>query len=55
MSKTVTTGVYADQRLNFVVKGEGSLTKDQGFKPYLRNSAVRHYRGASGNVTLVEL
>jgi hypothetical protein len=55
MSKTVTAGVYADQRLNFVVKGEGSLTKDQGFKPYLRNSAVRHYRGASGNVTLVEL
>jgi hypothetical protein len=25
---------------------EGSSTKGQGFKPDLRNSAVRHYRGA---------
>jgi hypothetical protein len=25
---------------------EGSSTKYQGFKPDLRNSAVRHYRGA---------
>src|SRR6516165_12150918 len=26
-------------------EGEGSSTKGQGFKPDLRNSAVRHYRG----------
>ena len=34
---------------------EGSWTKCQGFKPDLRNSVVRHYRGASGNAALVEL
>ena len=34
---------------------EGSWTKYQGFKPDLRNSVVRHYRGASGNAALVEL
>src|SRR5664280_2082957 len=34
---------------------EGSSTKCQGFKPDLRNSAVRHYRGAQGNVARVEL
>ena len=28
-------------------EGEGSWTKCQGFKPDLRNSDVRHYRGAS--------
>jgi hypothetical protein len=27
----------------------------QGFKPDLENPAVRDYRGASGNVTMVEL
>jgi hypothetical protein len=41
--------------LSFVANWEGSSTKYQGFKPYLRNSAVRHYREASGNVTLVEM
>ena len=34
---------------------EGLSTKCRGFKPDLRNSAVRHYREASGNVTLVEM
>jgi hypothetical protein len=29
--------------------------RSRGFKPYLGNPAVRHYRGASGNVTLVEM
>ena len=29
-------------------EGEGSWTKCQGFKPDLRNSAVRHYRGGLG-------
>src|SRR6516165_4452013 len=27
----------------------------QGFKPDLRNSAVRHYRGAWGNAAMAEL
>jgi hypothetical protein len=36
-------------------EGEGSWTKCQGFKPDLRNSVVRHYRGASGDAALVEL
>ncbi len=34
---------------------EGSWTKCQGFKPDLGNSAVRHYRGASGNVAMAGL
>lgn len=34
---------------------EGSLTIGQDFEPDLRNSAVRDYRGASGNVAMVEL
>jgi hypothetical protein len=29
--------------------------RSQGFKPDLRNSAVRHYRGASENVAMAEL
>jgi hypothetical protein len=36
-------------------KREGSRTRGQGFKPDLRNSAVRHYRGASENVAMAEL
>ena len=34
---------------------EGLLTTCHGFKPYLGNPAVRHYRGAWGNVAMVEL
>ena len=34
---------------------EGSLTTGQHFEPDLRNSAVRDYRGAAGNVAMVEL
>src|ERR1700719_4371782 len=34
---------------------EGSRTKCQDFKPDLGNSAVRHYRGASENVAMVEM
>ena len=36
-------------------KREGSRTRGQGFQPDLRNSAVRHYRGASENVAMAEL
>ena len=35
--------------------GEGLWKKGQGFKPDPGNLAVRHYRGASRNVTLVEM
>ena len=31
------------------------MEESQGFKPDLGNPAVRDYRGASGNVTLVEM
>ena len=55
MSKPVADGVYANQRLNFAANWEGSSTECQGLKPDLRNSAVRHYRGASGNVAMVEM
>src|ERR1017187_2304123 len=34
---------------------EGSRTRGQDFKPDLGNSAVRHYRGASENVAMVEM
>src|SRR5271167_1524112 len=34
---------------------EGSRTSSQDFKPDLGNSAVRHYRGASENVAMVEM
>ena len=34
---------------------EGLRRKGQGFKPDLGNPAVRDYRGASGNVAMVEL
>ena len=55
MSKSFAGGAYANQRLNLEDEGEGSWTKGQGFKPDPRNSAVRHYRGASGNVAMVEM
>src|SRR6516162_9392151 len=52
MSKLFEDGAYAHQRLNHGTEGEGSWTKCQGFKPDLRNSDVRHYRGASGKAAL---
>jgi len=54
MSKLFADGAYAHQ-LEPRDEGEDSWTKCQGFKPDLRNSDVRHYRGASGDATLVEL
>ena len=55
VSKPDTRGVDANQRLSSRVIWEGSLTIGQDFKPDLRNSAVRHYRGASENVAMAEL
>jgi hypothetical protein len=48
VSKPVAGGAYAYQRLNFATMWEGSLTTCQGFKPYLGNPAVWHYRGGLG-------
>ena len=36
-------------------RGKGLWRKSQDFKPDRGNPAVRHYRGASENVTLVEM
>jgi hypothetical protein len=41
--------------LNLVTVRKAQKRKGQDFKPDSRNSTVRHYRGASGNVTLVEM
>jgi len=55
VSKPWQEEAHANQRLNLAGRWEGSWTKGQGFEPYLGNPAVRDYRGASGNVTLVKL
>jgi hypothetical protein len=55
VSKPFGVGAYAYQRLNLVAKGKAHGRNSQGFKPDLRNSAVRHYRGASENVATAEL
>ena len=46
VGKPFADGVYANQRLSYVANGKAHRRNDQGFKPDLRNSAVRHYRGA---------
>jgi hypothetical protein len=43
-------GVHTNQRLNLSAPWEGLRMTGQGFKPDPGNLAVRHYRGASGNV-----
>ena len=55
VGKPAEVGVYANQRLNFAAIWEGCSAKYQGFKRYLRNSTVRHYRRASENVAMAEL
>jgi hypothetical protein len=55
VSQPFGVGGYACPRLNLVAKGKALRTRGQGFKPDLRNSAVRHYRGASENVAMAEL
>src|SRR5260221_401611 len=49
--QTGMAGAYTDQRLNLSTPWEGSQKKCRGFKPDPGNLAVRHYRGASGNVS----
>src|SRR6516165_3830544 len=48
-------GVYTNQRLNLSKLWEGSRKTCQGFKPDPGNLAVRHYRGASRNVSHGEI
>jgi hypothetical protein len=50
--QTTEVGAYADQRLNLAKLGrlKEERPKGQDSEPDLRNSAVRDYRGASGNV-----
>ena len=55
MSKPLDAETYANQRLNLGTPWEGSWKKGHGFEPDLGKPAVRDYRGASGNATLVEL
>ena len=49
--KPVEEGAYVYQHLNRCSCWEGPRKKGQGFKPDLGNLAVRHYRGAAGNVS----
>ena len=43
--------VYANQRLSLGEEGKALWRKSQDFKPDRGNPAVRHYRGATGNVS----
>jgi len=47
-------GAYANQRFNLSHLGRPT-EESQGFKLDLGNPAVQDYRGASGNVAMVEL
>ena len=55
VGKPGVAGVHTNQRLSLSMPWEGPRKIGQGFKPDPGNLAVRHYRGASGNVTLVEM
>ena len=55
MSKPWQEEAHVNQRLNLAVPWEGSETKGQGFEPDSGNPTVRDYRGALGNVVMVEL
>src|SRR5229473_3738788 len=45
--------VNANQRLSLGEEGKALWRKSQDFKPDRGNPAVRHYRGATGNVAMV--
>ena len=45
--------VYANQRLSLGEEGKAYGGKAKDFKPDRGNPAVRHYRGATGNVAMV--
>ena len=52
--KPGTEGAYTNQRFNLSHLGRPT-EESRGFKLDLGNPAVRDYRGASGNVAMVEL
>jgi hypothetical protein len=55
MSKLFDDGAYVHQRLNLGTKGKAHRRNAKASNRTTGNPAVRHYRGASGNVALVEL
>jgi len=54
-SKPFDDGTYAHQRLNLGTKGKAHGRNAKASNRTTGNPVVRHYRGASGNVALVEL
>jgi hypothetical protein len=56
MGKPAAVGAYANQRLHLAEGGKAQgRTIDRDSEPDLGKLAVRDYRGASGNVAMVEL
>src|ERR1035438_7929107 len=53
--QTIGSWGVCEPALEPLCEWEGSRTRCQDFKPDLGNSAVRHYRGASENVAMVEM
>src|SRR5215472_10886011 len=48
-------GAYVHQHLNFISFGKVHGRKAKALNRTTGNPAVRHYRGASGNVAMVEM
>ena len=48
-------GAYVHQHLNFILFGKVHGRKAKASNRTMGNPAVRHYRGASGNVAMVEM
>ena len=55
INKPAVAGVHANQRLNLAGTGKADRRNAKASNRHLGNPAVRHYRGASGNATLVEM
>src|SRR5215471_12679723 len=55
VSKPGMAGAHTNQRLNLSKPREGPRKIGQGFKPDSGNPTVRHYRGASRNVSHGEI
>ena len=55
MVKPREDGVYVHQHLNFITFGKVHGRKAKASNRTMGNPAVRHYRGASGDVAMVEM
>src|SRR5215831_9079137 len=55
MVKPREDGAYVHQHLNFIPFGKVHGRKARASNRTMGNPAVRHYRGASGNVAMVEM